>query len=93
MIYYDEDGKANIINNGRRFYQVKDGDIERIKSSKIYDGIYRLGEDKCIKMLGDEDNVDIDLIKTIRELKIVGLYRIRELLFDMDDKFSAYGLL
>ena len=32
MIYYDEDGNAKIINKGRKFYQVHDGDMEYIKS-------------------------------------------------------------
>lgn len=91
MIYYDENGNIRIINKGRRFYQVTDdNDIERIKSSRIYDGIYRLGEDKCIKMLDDEHNVDIDLMKTVRELRIVGLYQLREFLFDREDNFRAY---
>lgn len=90
MIYYDEDGNAKIINKGRKFYQVHDGDMEYIKSSKIYSGIYRLGLDKCIKILDDKNNVDLEMMKTVRGLNIAGLYQLRDFLFNMDDKFVAY---
>ena len=74
MIYYKENGDKVNIKKG----------------TSLGRSVYKIDDDKCIKIGIDPRNVSLNTLKLIRELDLKGIYKIYDILFDKDNNFTAY---
>ena len=54
--------------------------------------VYRIDDDKCLKLFSEFYMFELDVMKGIRELQLDSFYKIYDLLFDGHKRFNGYTM-
>ena len=74
-------------NNEKKKY-----DIDHFCSEGGCGYVYRIGDDKCLKLFSEFYMFELDVIKAVRKLKLASFYEIYDLLFNEEKQFSGYTM-
>lgn len=74
-------------NNEMRKYNIDDNYIE---GGCGY--VYRIDDDKCLKLFSEFYMFELDVIKAVRKLQLASFYEIYDLLFNEEKQFSGYTM-
>ena len=70
----------------------KDFTIDKYFNCGSYGYVYKIDDDKCLKLFSEEFYFQPDVLKIIRDLKLNNFYEIYDILYDEDKMFIGYTM-